>query len=232
MNSDPAFAELLARTQQMAKQIASQDQEAQQEHVLHTNDAYSRAANNALAPWLLSSGLMRDLPGGGNTSIDSYLRSNSLDSDVLAGLEDMLDDDGIDSIYEDQQQTRTNAPAVHMQPSTSHEQIIQQTIGQAIQQSEPLLARGSAHAIAECASLYARVCEDVLSLGLPPVLHEALRSSVLTTANAGPEQRVVALRQVLEAIYMLASGQAPAEDLSKGVTTGLQQQSRLHQFQL
>jgi len=221
--ADPAFAALLARTQQMAQQIASTDQEQQQEpgeaqlqHWTDTKDA---------SPWLLSSHHNSDHDKRGaaaNASIDSYLRSASLDSDMLAGLEDILDDD-----FEGPEAA---APAAQLPagPDQQKELFVKQMVTATLRQSDVALSRGDASGIAEVAILYSRACNQLLTLSLPLELQEGIRSSLCSTATVSPEQRVMPLRQVLEFILAIANGEASADNVlpTAGSLPPLPQQQR------
>ena len=176
MQPDSTFADLLVRTQQMARQIAGHQQPAPRPHARTISpDDFDPM------PWLQGNSSDRDADtqNGGNSSIDSFLRSASLDSTLLDGLEDAFD--------EDDETVDADKPIVQLQSSL--DDIVRQLIRSSIQQSESLLTSGDADAISKCAVLYASTCSNLLLVGLPSDIHHALQSSMVATANANPEHR-------------------------------------------
>jgi hypothetical protein len=176
MQPDSTFADLLVRTQQMARQIAGHQQPAPRPHARTISPE-----DFDPMPWLQGNSPDRDADtqNGGNASIDSFLRSASLDSTLLDGLEDAFD--------EDDETVEADKPIVQLQSSL--DDIVRQLIRSSIQQSESLLTSGDADAISKCAVLYASTCSNLLLVGLPSDIHHALQSSMVATANANPEHR-------------------------------------------
>ena len=179
MQPDSTFADLLVRTQQMARQIAGHQQPAPRPHARTISGDCTQDFDQM--PWLQGNSPDRDADtqNGGNASIDSFLRSASLDSTLLDGLEDAFD--------EDEETVEADKPIVQLQSSL--DDIVRQLIRSSIQESESLLTSGDADAISKCAVLYASTCSNLLLVGLPSDIHHALQSSMVATANANPEHR-------------------------------------------
>ena len=202
MNNDPSFAALLASTQNMASQIAREQQGVVSQHsVPWAGEQEWQQQDQPVMQWAhqagSSSGSSSDAP------IDSVLRSASLDSDIMADLDMLLDDDFIEG---------TGNASMAEGERTRVDDQVKQIVNWTMSNGNALLCCGDMNS---CAALYARGVMQLLALDLPTAQAHGLRTALQSTAASNANDRVWVLRSVFGSLQNSMNSDSPVAQPAK-----------------